>query len=170
MRDSRIAAKPYSTSQTSSTDMSLKDQKALQSLDAFPMTFDHRVIYADMDSFQHVNNGAIGRYFEEGRAAINLSIFGPDCFATAKGGSQLLFASVTIDYLRQCHYPGNVTIASGVGRIGNSSWSVMQAGFQNGQCFAVASAAMVKALNGKSTPLSDDERASLASILLRDSG
>lgn len=131
----------------------------------YPLRFVHRILYADMDGFRHLNNGATGRYFEEGRAALNMRIFGADCMIDPKGGLQLLFASQTTDFLRQAHYPGVVEIGTGIAKLGTSSYRLMQGAFQNGECFALGEVAMVKAIDGRPAPISDDERA-LAQALM----
>jgi acyl-CoA thioester hydrolase len=95
----------------------------------YPLCFEHRTLYADMDGFRHLNNGAIGRFFEEGRADLNIQIFGADVMTNPPAGLQLLFASVHIDFLKQAHCPGLVEIATAVNRLGNSSWGVVQAAF-----------------------------------------
>ena len=131
---------------------------ARQSLSTYPMTFRHRILYSDMDGFRHLNNGATGRYFEEGRSELNMRVFGEGCMTDPPEGLQILFASLKIDFLAQAYYPGTVEIASAVSRVGNSSWNIVQAAFQNSKCFATADAVMVKARNGKSEKLSDEEK------------
>jgi acyl-CoA thioester hydrolase len=117
-----------------------------------------------MDAFRHLNNGATGRYFEEGRATLNIRIFGVDCMINPPDGLQLLFASTTTDYLLQAYYPGKVEICTGIAKIGNSSYAVAQAAFQNGKCFALSQAAMVKARHGRPELLSETERAAMRKL------
>ncbi|MBV9841915.1 MAG: acyl-CoA thioesterase [Sphingomonadaceae bacterium] len=114
-----------------------------------------------MDAFRHLNNGATGRYLEEGRADLNMRVFGVECMIDPPGGLQLLFATTTVDYVRQAHYPGTAEIASGVVRIGGSSYVIAQAAFQDGRCFALAEAVMVKAIAGRPSSLREQERDAL---------
>jgi acyl-CoA thioester hydrolase len=70
----------------------------------------------------------------------------------------LLLATITIEFLREGRYPGSVEVATGVTRIGTSSFGLAQSAFQNGACIAVADCVMVKAANGLSAPLTGAER------------
>ncbi|MDB5726573.1 MAG: hypothetical protein JWQ16_3327 [Novosphingobium sp.] len=146
--------------------MALKDRASRLVATTYPLRYETRVLYSDMDAFRHLNNGATGRYFEEGRADLNMRIFGRDCMIDPPGGLQLLFATVTVDYVRQAHYPGSVEVRSGIVRIGSSSYGVAQAAFQNNGCFALAEAVMVKAIEGAPARLTDAEREAMQSYLL----
>ena len=146
--------------------MPQKDDPARLDLASYPARFDLRILYADMDAFRHLNNGATGRYFEEGRAALNMRIFGDDCMTDPKDGLQLLFAAQSTDFLLQAHYPGRVEIGTGISRLGNSSYVIAQGAFQNGACFALGEVTLVKARHGQPMPLSADERARAEALLL----
>lgn len=149
------------------SDASLQNNDpARQQVATYPLRFTTRILYADMDAFRHLNNGATGRYFEEGRASVNMAIFGDDCMTDPPGGLQLLFANVVTDYLRQAHYPGMVEIGTAVARIGSSSYVLAQGAFQNDSCFALSQAVMVKAIDGRPLALSDAERASAVRWML----
>jgi acyl-CoA thioester hydrolase len=119
-----------------------------------------------MDGFRHLNNGATGRYFEEGRATFNMQVFGVECMIDPPPGRQILFANVTVDFVRQAHYPGSVEVATGCSRVGNSSYVLSQAAFQNGECFALAEAVMVKASHSRPEPLNEAERAIVTGLML----
>src|SRR5215475_13182130 len=102
----------------------LRDQDFRLRRDSYPRRFPVRVTYGDVDSFHIVNNVAIARFLEEGRASLNMEAFGIDAVVRPEAGRQLLFASITIDYLSQGEYPGDVEVASGVTRIGGSSFTI----------------------------------------------
>lgn len=138
-----------------------KDEAGRLDLDAYPHSFEHRTLFADTDAFRHINNGAIARYFEEGRADINRQVFGDEVMTNPPGQLQLLFAANYIEYLAQLHYPDQVTIATAIGQVGKSSWQVLQAGFTGGNCFALATATLVKANTGMPSPLTEQERQKL---------
>lgn len=146
--------------------MQQKDDPTRRDISCYSRRFTQRILYSDMDSLRHLNNGATARYFEEGRADVNMSVFGTECMTDPQDSLQILFANVQIDYVAQAHYPGTVEITSAVGRIGSSSWTIVQAAFQNGTCFALSHSVMVKARNGKSEPLSEQERAGFTALLL----
>jgi acyl-CoA thioester hydrolase len=78
-------------------------------------------------------------------------------------GLQLLYARVLIDFLAQIRYPGHVDVATATDHVGTSSYSVQQALFQNGVCCASATATLVKAKDGKPSPLTPSEREALVS-------
>ena len=147
--------------------MKLKTTAHLYDIEHYPIRFQLRAVYSDMDAFRHVNNGAIGRYFEEGRADLNMRVFGIDSMINPPNGLQLLFASLTIDFLGQIHYPGTVEVATGIGRFGNSSYYVQQALFQNDICCALAEASLVKARHGVPESLTALEREKLTAYLSR---
>lgn len=146
--------------------MSQKDDSARREIGHYPLRFELRILYSDMDAFRHLNNGATGRYFEEGRADFNMRIFGVDSMINPPGGLQLLFANVVQDFVAQAHYPGSVEIGTGVARIGTSSYLLRQGAFQNGACFALAEAVMVKAIGGKPSALSQTERTAMEQFVL----
>jgi acyl-CoA thioester hydrolase len=147
--------------------VTLKDDAARLRLETYPHRFEQRVLYSDMDSFRHLNNGAVTRYFEEGRASLNIAIFGASAFIDPPEGLELLFASVTVDYLAQAHYPGTVTVCSGISKVGRTSWAPVHAAFQDGVCFALGGGAMVKARNGTPEPLAEAERTVMEKLMIR---
>jgi acyl-CoA thioester hydrolase len=146
--------------------MALKDDPARLRPETYPLRFEQRVLYADMDSFRHLNNGAAARYFEEGRASLNIRIFGASAFIDPPDGLQLLFATVVVDYLAQAYYPGSVEVCSGIVSVGRTSWVVAHAAIQDGVCFALSESVLVKARYGKPEAVTDDERAEMVQLLL----
>lgn len=148
--------------------MGQPDDPSRRVAENYPIQFQQRLLYADMDGSRHLNNGATSRLFEEGRATLNLQVFGPKCLVDPEPGERLLFANLNVDFLLQAYYPGTVEICTGVARVGNSSCVVAQAAFQNGQCFALSEAVMVKAINGKPAPLSATQREALQKFAIRN--
>lgn len=146
--------------------MGLKDDRPRLIRDRYPLRFATRILYSDMDAFRHLNNGATGRYLEEGRADLNMMVFGESCMIDPPGGLQLLFATVTIDFIKQAHYPGMVEIATGLTRIGGSSYVISQAAFQHDACFALGEAVMVKAIDGRPAALTEEEKSRMQPLLL----
>lgn len=138
--------------------MALKDEAWRLLPSSYRRRISLRILFSDMDAFRHLNNGATGRYLEEGRADLNIGVFGARHMVDPPDGWQLLFANVTIDYLRQAHYPGTVEVASAVRRVGGSSYVIAQAAFQEGQCVALADSVLVKARHGRSEALTAAER------------
>lgn len=147
--------------------MQLREMPALRVLENYPEHLELRCLFADMDSFRHINNGSIGRYFEEARATVNAMIFGKDSLVNPDA-VQLLFANTETDFIAQVMYPGSVRIGTGVLKIGSSSWTVVQGLFQNGACCALNRSVLVKARNDRSTALDAGERAIMGRFLLTD--
>jgi acyl-CoA thioester hydrolase len=94
---------------------------------------------SDLDHQRHVNNAVHPSLFTNGRYALihgrlRGCVEATDAFAMVK---------VTIEYLSEMHFPGEVEVGTLVRRIGNSSLTFGQAIFSNGKCAAVAEAVMV---------------------------
>ena len=145
----------------------LRDDPGRLRPDAYAQLLEMRASYADVDSFQHLNNVALARFFEEGRAAMNMSVFGVDAVVRPSDGVQLLFASIAIDYVSLGEYPGMVQVGTAVGRIGRSSFSQSAGIFQNGRCVALCNAVTVFAIDSKAAELPPEIRAALERVLVR---
>ena len=89
-----------------------------------------------------------------------------DLMIDPPGGLQLLFATVTIDFIKQAHYPGTVEIATGLTRIGSSSYIIAQAAFQHDVFFALSEAVMVKAVDGRPAALVQEEKLRMERLLI----
>ena len=129
----------------------------------YPVRFAYRTLYGDLDPNGHLNNGAFGRLFEEGRADLHHRVMD----IPAANGLILLLATITIEFLREGRYPGSVEVASAVLRVGGSSYVLAQAAFQDGTCVALADCVMVKASRDGPVPLTEAERALLAGLAFR---
>ena len=89
--------------------------------------------YADEDRMGHVNNAAYGIWIEVARVALiepYLSAV-PDWFDT-------VLASVTINYLKETRFPGDVRIGARLLQIGNSSFRSGYGVFRDDACLATA--------------------------------
>ena len=142
----------------------LRDEEARLQLSSYPRALEIRATYADVDSFQHLNNVALARFFAEGRAAMNMELFGVDAVVRPSAGVQLLFASIAIEYVAQGAYPGSVTVGTGISSIGRSSFGQSAAIFQGGTCLAVCEAVTVYAVDGKGQKLPDGVRTALSGV------
>ena len=125
-------------------------------LAAYPVVIEEKVRFSDTDRQGHVNNVCFSFFLESGRAAIVLedpSLLEPDCF--------FVIVTTTIDFLGELHFPGVVTIANGISKIGGSSITVRQALFQDGRCASVSYSTMAQVNTKKraAQPLSDRARA-----------
>lgn len=140
-----------------------RDQRRLE-LQNYPLAYEVRALYADVDANRHVNNVAYARWFEEGRAQLNERVAGRGTLLDPPPGVQFLLVSIHIEYLAQVPYPATVTVAGAVGRIGAASYGIAHALFHEGRCAALGDSVVVRARNGRPMRLGDDERAVLESL------
>ena len=125
----------------------------------YPLSVTVPARFRDLDTLGHINNVAIGSFYEEGRAHLNRTVFPPE--TRHAHGMRLLIADVHIAYLAEAHYPGDLTIAVGVQRIGGSSYTAALALFQNGQCVGTCETVMVNTDGNRAAPLPDEGRTRL---------
>ena len=120
------------------------------SLDTYPQVTDIAARFADVDMFRHLNNVAIGQFYEEVRFAIVARL--REALPTDRGG-RVSVANVDTAYLREARYPGLVTVATGLAQRARRSFVLGQALFQNGVCFSAADTTLVYVENGAPAPL-----------------
>jgi acyl-CoA thioester hydrolase len=136
---------------------------ALTNRSIYPVWSQTTVRYADLDPNNHVNNGAIGAFFEDGRVRLR-----SEYLDQSGGGTLAGFAirKTTIEYLRALSFPATVDIGSTIARIGRSSYTLAQAVFVDDQCIATAEIVTVRIDNetGKSVPIEDWIRATLEQV------
>ena len=89
--------------------------------------------YADEDRMGHVNNAAYGIWIEVARVALISRYLsaGPDWLDT-------VLASVTINYVKETRFPGDVRVGARLLRIGNSSFNSGYGVFRDDACLATA--------------------------------
>ncbi|MBA3896583.1 MAG: acyl-CoA thioesterase [Sphingomonadaceae bacterium] len=108
-------------------------------LAAYPFKTDVPTRWADLDMLGHINNVSMAGLFEEGRGRFNRSLDlhrgGP--------GVRWLIAAVDLAYLAEAHHPHDVTVASGIGQIGDRSWTILSGAFQKGVCVATCDTTLV---------------------------
>lgn len=135
-----------------------------RSLTDFPLkTFD-KIRYADTDRQGHVNNANFSTFLETGRVEV---LYNPEQPILMPGAS-FVIASLKLDFLNELKWPGQVQIGTGVVKIGNSSITIQQRLFQEGQCTANAETIIVQVddQTKRSAPLSDNARQILTAWLL----
>lgn len=140
--------------------MSQHDKARLR-LDNYPLRYETRALYSDVDANRHVNNVAFARWFEEGRAQLNERVAGPGALLNPPPGVQFLLVSLKLDYRAQVPYPATVTVASAVGRVSGASYVIVHALFHDGRCAALGESVVVRARDGRPVRLSEAERAAL---------
>lgn len=127
-------------------------------LEAYPGPgLDLPVFYNDLDPNGHLNNVALGRFFEEGRVTYFARLK-----ATVEPGFRLLVVRVAIDYLAEGFHGTPLHVRSRTGRIGTSSVTVEQAAWQGDRLIGLAEATLAHSTEGRSAPLPPQTRAYLA--------
>jgi len=126
-------------------------------LDAYPGPgTDLPVFYGDLDPNWHVNNVAMGRFFEHGRVVAHRETGLDDA---ARPG-HFLSVRVAIDYLHEALF-GTLHVRSRFVRVGTSSFTVEQAVWQEGRAVAVAEVVLVHVIDKVAAPLPEAVRALL---------
>lgn len=103
----------------------------------FSMTVPTR--YQDLDTLGHVNNVAMAAIFETARVYYHRKL----AYHPRDMGVRWLVAAVDLKYLAEAHFAEALEVHSAVGGIGNSSWTLIQAAFQDGECVATCDTVMV---------------------------
>ncbi len=122
----------------------------------------HSLRFSDLDALGHVNNLATAALFESVRVSF-LAEAGMPVSAPEYG---FVIARMTVDYLRELHFPGEVEIGTRVLRIGRSSVTIGQGLFSNGDCIATGTAVCVRIdrASGRAIALDAALRARLAAL------
>ncbi len=134
-------------------------------LDPASYPFSHRTEtrFADMDVLGHINNVSMAGLFEHGRGMFNHAIE----VQRRAAGQRWLIASVSLDYIAEAHFPEHVDVASGILRIGNSSWDIASAAFQGGECKATCITTIVLTDANGPTAINEDLRAEFERLTVR---
>jgi len=121
---------------------------------------EERVRFADLDALGHVNNNAIGVYFESGRVALMESCggFRPDSPWT------VVLARSVMEFKAELLYPATARIGVRVLRLGNTSLTLGSAIFSGDTCVATQEGVcvIVDPASHRPTPLTPELRAALA--------
>src|SRR3546814_17843762 len=103
-----------------------------------------------MDINGHLNNVAFAALFESGRVLLNRDV---RPLEERPANERTMVAAVEIKYLAEGNLPDPVRIATGIGRLGTSSWTIVQAMFQNGRCIATWHKGVVCRTDGQANTL-----------------
>jgi acyl-CoA thioester hydrolase len=108
-----------------------------------PEDFPHRTVvtvrFGDLDRQGHVNNAVFATFFESGRVVILYD----EEYGLITPGASFVLAHLSIDFLGEIRWPGEVEIGTAIAAVGNSSLKVHQALFVNGACVAAAENTLV---------------------------
>ena len=125
---------------------------------SYPVSLDVQTRYQDLDPNGHLNNVAFAALFEHGRVRLNRGVRPME---ERPEGERTMVAAVTINYLREGSYPDDVIVASGIGAVGRSSWTIEQAMFQHGLCIATCDTVVVCRTGDAAQPLRSELREQL---------
>lgn len=120
--------------------------------ETYPYSIEVPPRFADLDPMGHINNVAIASMFETGRVMFHHQLN----THPREMGVRWLVAAVNLSFVQEMHAPHSVAICSGLRRIGNSSWTILSAAFQQDECCAVCETVMV-AKGASDRGLIDDE-------------
>ena len=123
------------------------------------------VLFADLDVNGHLNNVAMGRFFEHARASA-FSKHGFGKVAHADGGRSFV-VRVSIDYLREVHLDQVLHVRSRFVAVGRSSARVEQAAWVDGTPVGLAEVVFAHAKDGASTPWPEEAVTLLSSLVER---
>ena len=115
--------------------------------------------YSDTDALGHISNTSLPVWFEQARTPV-FRIFHPTLEAETW---PLIIARLEIDLLAQSYWHIPVKIKTGIGKIGNSSFHVVQEAWQGDKQIARGVAVLIHFdyETEKALPIPDDIRARL---------
>ena len=119
--------------------------------------------FSDQDEMGHVNNVAYAAYVEAGRLAYFLKIMEP--FGDRK--LNYVLANVSIDYVKEMHYPGMIDVGVRMTRIGNASFATAYGVFLGDVCHATATCVNVHfdRTTRRSAPFDADVKTTLLEVM-----
>ncbi len=131
-------------------------------LDDFPAQSHDKLRYGDTDRQGHVNNAVFATLLETGR----IEVLRDATAQLTEDGREWVIARLTLDFLGEIRWPGQVDIGTRVQRIGRASVGMEQALFQDGRIVARAETVIVQTdpETRRSTPLSDPVRERFAAL------
>ncbi|WP_432769068.1 MAG: acyl-CoA thioesterase [Sphingopyxis sp.] len=130
---------------------------------SYPVVDPFQTRFQDMDINGHLNNVAFAALFESGRVLMNRRI---RPFDDRPANERTMVAAVEINYLAEGNFPDPVTITTGIGRLGTSSWTIVQAMFQNDRCIATCDTVVVCRTDNQAKPLRAEMVAELEANLV----
>ncbi|HWL30621.1 MAG TPA: thioesterase family protein [Xanthobacteraceae bacterium] len=135
-------------------------RKPAPQLADYPHQIADNIRFGDLDPQGHVNQAVYLTYFETGRVAMFRT---PD-LGIGVPGLTFVMVRMEVDYIKELHWPGTITIGTGVTEFGRSSFKATQAIFRDGVCCAAGRATLVcmDKTTRKSTPLPETAIARLS--------
>lgn len=131
-------------------------------LSGYPLRSYDKLRYADTDRQGHINNAVFSTFFETGRVELIHRLRQ----VAADSAKDFVIAQITIEYLKELLWPGEVEVGSRVIRVGTSSITIEQLLVAEGLVHARAESVMVltDTTTRRSTPLDDLSRSTLETL------
>ena len=116
-----------------------------------------QVRFSDLDPVGHVNNNAIGEYFENARAALFLKLT-PHW---PRGEQFFVLARTAVDFRRELHLPAALKIGTRLLKLGRTSMTLANALFRDadGIAYCESVSVWIDQATRQPTPLPDALRA-----------
>ena len=138
--------------------------KRLRDRSIYPHWCTDTVRFSDQDAAGHVNNVAICAYLETARLSFMRDM---GMMIPREDGVRGISAGMTVSFLAESHWPGQVELGTGVMKVGKSSITVASAAFKDCVCIAAAEMTVVR-LKGKTPhPIDDAFRQALEKFRLK---
>lgn len=129
----------------------------------FPLRSFDKVRYSDCDPQGHVNNVVFTTFMETGRCELLAMGFGA---SWQEAGSLIVIARLELDFVAEIFWPGQVEIGTIVTKLGNSSFQLEQAAFQEDRVVARAKSILVHlGADKRPAPLPDATRAIFTKLM-----
>lgn len=110
------------------------DKTIPRSRDSYSIWTPVSIRFSDQDPLAHVNNVAITAFLESGRVGFFNQVL--DCPQMLARG--LVLAKLTVDYLAEITYPGDVEVGARLASLGERSVATHYAIFQDERCCVVS--------------------------------
>jgi acyl-CoA thioester hydrolase len=134
-------------------------------LGIYPHQLEIAARFSDIDVQRHLNNVRLMEFYQEARVSFQHAL--RDEFGLVRTrGSRTLAAHQSVDFLGEVAYPGRVTLGTGVLQVGNSSFALGTAMFQNERCVGLSRTVLVHADQNGPAPLPTSLREALQNKLL----
>jgi acyl-CoA thioester hydrolase len=115
--------------------------KRLQDRSIYPHWCTDTVRFCDQDAAGHVNNVALCAYLETARLTFMRDM---GMMEKREDGVRGISAGMTVSFLAESHWPGQVELGTGVIKVGTSSLTVGSGAFKDGVCIAAAEMTVVR--------------------------
>ena len=134
-------------------------------LDLYPIVDTNQARYADIDVNGHLNNLSLEALHENARAVLNRRVM-PDAYETQRRSLRIVSSQNVVHFLAEAHWPANIHVGVGVGRIGNTSFVGSSGLFVGDQCISVCDTVLVVVGDDGPVPIPDETREALDGLLL----